>query len=101
MIAAWRIAEGHVFTIAPMYVEKLCPTLLAEADAWALSIDDPRVGAVRLNGLLSRGQRKGTLLVVVHGLGGSAKSHYTVGAAAAAERAGVPCFRFNLRGADA
>jgi len=54
--------------------------------------------AVRLSGLISVGDD--TALVVVHGLGGDAGSHYCVRAAWAAARRGWTCLRLNLRGAD-
>jgi predicted alpha/beta-fold hydrolase len=60
--------------------------------------DDGR--AVGLSGLVSVGDGDDTALVVVHGLGGDARSHYCVRAARAAARRGWTCLRLNLRGAD-
>jgi predicted alpha/beta-fold hydrolase len=62
-------------------------------------VDDPKVGPVRLTGLLR--ERPGDeLLILVHGLGGCTDSHYMVRGAEAAEAEGLSCLRVNLRGAD-
>lgn len=58
------------------------------------------MGPVRLTGLFRERPGADSLLVVVHGLGGSCHSYYTRRAAVAAERAGLSCLRLNLRGAD-
>jgi len=63
-------------------------------------VDDPRLGSVRISGRLSGGEQASTLLLVVHGLGGSSSAPYAVRAALAAEERGLACLRLNLRGAD-
>lgn len=66
---------------------------------WSMEVEDPEVGPVRLTGrLLSRSEE--SLLVVLHGLGGSVDSGYMALALAAAERAGQSCLLLNCRGAD-
>lgn len=66
-------------------------------------VPDPRMGSVRLTGLLSERQPQGTsdtLVVVVHGIGGRPASDYCVDAAWAVARRDLDCLRLALRGAD-
>lgn len=90
---------GHFWTVGPRLLAMIDPPRPAPARAWAGEVRDPEVGAVRLSGLLSEAASE-RLLVVVHGLGGSAASPYAVRAAATAHAAGLDCLRLNLRGAD-
>jgi predicted alpha/beta-fold hydrolase len=55
---------------------------------------------VCLSGLLSEGRGQNAALVIVHGLGGNAGSHYCARAAWAAARRGWTSLRLSLRGAD-
>jgi hypothetical protein len=71
-----------------------------QATPWETTLRDPVTGVIRLTGRLRPGSRRSTLLVVLHGLGGSHASFYAVRAARAAEQAGLDCLRLNLRGAD-
>jgi predicted alpha/beta-fold hydrolase len=68
--------------------------------AWTTELIDPRVGAVRLTGQLSVPAASQTLVVMVHGLGGSAERGYVRRAARAAHAENVASLRLNLRGAD-
>jgi predicted alpha/beta-fold hydrolase len=94
--------HGHVWTIGPRLRHVLSPAAPPASIHWTGRVADPALGSVRLTGRLRRvdGRRARDLLIVVHGLGGNAFSHYTVEAAIAAERAGLSCLRLNLRGAD-
>jgi predicted alpha/beta-fold hydrolase len=65
-----------------------------------MPVADPRLGTVQLSGSLREQLQGEEALLVVHGLGGSADSHYMVRAALAAEAAGLSCLRLNLRGSD-
>ncbi|MFW2388497.1 MAG: YheT family hydrolase [Polyangiales bacterium] len=67
---------------------------------WETSLRDGVVGTLDLSGRLSQGGAADTVLVIVHGLGGSATSYYAKRAAQAAARAGLDSLRLNLRGAD-
>jgi predicted alpha/beta-fold hydrolase len=58
------------------------------------------VGEVRLTGLLSEVAGSETIVLVVHGLAGSAASSYCASAARAAIEAGFSCLRLSFRGAD-
>lgn len=69
---------------------------------WSTTLEDPHAGKVSLHGELRRepGANGRRCLVIVHGLGGSYDRPYCVMAAHAAQRAGMSCLRFGLRGTD-
>lgn len=92
--------RGHFWTVAPHLLERLGRKAAPDARAWTTVLDDPAVGPVRLSGFLHEPREARALLVVVHGLGGSASSHYAVRAARAADAAGFASLRLSLRGAD-
>jgi predicted alpha/beta-fold hydrolase len=91
--------RGHVWTIAPHLADRLRPTP-APADApWSCTLRDDRMGEVVLGGRLARTDSD-TLVLLVHGLGGSADSPYVRKAAAAVAARGWSYLRVDLRGAD-
>ncbi len=92
--------SGHLSTLAPFVRHALVPARAPLHLPWETTLDDPDVGAVRLTGHLQEHPGARSLLLVVHGLGGSATSHYAIPAAVAAHAKGVSCLRLNLRGAD-
>jgi len=99
-LASWRaVAEGHLWTIAPLFAWRVWPDPMSPARPWRVALDDVHVGRVTLTGAL-HDHGSDTVLVAVHGLGGDIDSHYMHRAAIAAERAGIDCLRLNLRGAD-
>ncbi len=67
---------------------------------WSVEIADPVVGSVRLSGRLRAIPGSSTLLVLVHGLGGSTESTSMLHAARVADDLGLSTLRLNLRGAD-
>lgn len=74
---------------------------LPPAEHFRAPLCDPVVGAISITGRLRVPSPDATrLLVVVHGLGGSSASAYTMRAAVAAERLGWASLRLDLRGAD-
>lgn len=91
---------GHWWTVAPELGERVRPVVAPPSAAWETTLDDPRVGPVRLRGRLRERAGATTLLVVVHGLGGSPDSPYCRRAAALAERRGWSCLRIGLRGSS-
>jgi hypothetical protein len=91
---------GHLWTITPNLRHRLVPVLPPHGDPWSTEFRDPVMGPIRLTGTLRTPPGARTLLVVVHGLAGSERSHYVARAAWAAEQAGLACLRLNLRGAD-
>lgn len=89
---------GHWWTVAPELVDRVRPVPAPPAAPWQTTVEDPRVGAVRLRGLLRAEPGATTLLLVVHGLGGAPDSPYCRRAAARAERRGWSCLRLGMRG---
>lgn len=92
--------QGHFWTLAPFLRHTLVPPKAPESTEWETSLEDEVVGTTSLSGRLSNGKASGTLVVILHGLGGSATSYYALRAAQAVARAGFDSLRLNLRGAD-
>lgn len=96
---SWRALRGHYATIAPYLVRRVLPVTHPPTARFSVEGRDPELGPLRLTGRL-RALDGDELLVVVHGLGGSARSSYMPLALAAAAQAGVSCLLLNVRGAD-
>ncbi len=92
--------KGHLWTLGPFLRHSLLPPRVPASEHWETSLDDGVVGTIRLSGRLTRGGTSDTIVVIVHGLGGSATSYYARKAALVADRAGIDSLRLNLRGAD-
>jgi uncharacterized protein len=103
-LAPWSAAgsrlHGHYWTLGAFAARSIRPRAPTVAHAWQLSIPDARLGSVILRGHLTRAQRGGALLIVVHGLGGSADSAYTYAITHSAADYGISTLRLHLRGAD-
>lgn len=95
---ARETALGHVATVASFARDVLRPEHGPTSEPFSTTIDDPRFGATPLTGELSNGAAK-TLVVVVHGMGGSVASPSAVRGARAVVDAGHAALRINLRGA--
>lgn len=67
---------------------------------WQATVDDPRVGSVRLTGIFHPVLGARVVVVIVHGIGGSANSPYCLRTAATAHALGMSSLRLNQRGAD-
>lgn len=91
---------GHMRTLSGHLRRSLFPPAEPSSRPWATQIEDSLWGRLRLSGSLSVPPGAQSLVVVVHGLGGSAESPYVVEAAACLVEAGFACLRLNLRGAD-
>jgi predicted alpha/beta-fold hydrolase len=92
--------NGHYWTIAPRFRHALRPSPAPPARPWKTRVPDPDFGSVEITGLLREKPGADSVLIVIHGLGGSCESNYALRAASAAEAAGLSCLRMNLRGAD-
>jgi len=92
--------SGHFWTIAPRLRHSFAPLAVGASRPFALTVEDPDVGPVRLSGSLREAPAADELLFVVHGLGGCADSHYMLRADVAAEAAGLACLRLSFRGSD-
>ena len=101
--AAWQNPSvnvaGHLWTIVPHFVPGR-GARPGEGRPWSTSVEDPRVGPVRLTGLLFAPPGASALVIAVHGLGGAATSAYMLRAARAANGAGAAALCLSLRGAD-
>lgn len=92
--------NGHFWTIAPRMGSWLTRTRTPAGERpWHLDLDDPEAGRVRLPGRLAD-PGNGTLLILVHGLGGSIDSPYMLRFAHAAAGQGLATLRLGLRGSD-
>jgi predicted alpha/beta-fold hydrolase len=94
---SWR---GHFWTLGPFLRHNLLPPRVPDWEHWETSLEDNLIGTLQLSGRLTKGSASDTILVIVHGLGGSATSYYARKAALAAAHAGLDSLRLNLRGAD-
>lgn len=92
--------KGHFWTLGPFLRHNLLPPRVPTWERWETSLQDGVVGTLQLSGRLARSGSSDTIIVIIHGLGGSATSYYAKKAAAAAARAGIDSLRLNLRGAD-
>lgn len=92
--------SGHWWTIVPKLQELRHPEAPPTGEVpWHLEFEDPVTGTVELNGRLA--ERGGdSLLILVHGLGGSIQSGYMARSGRVAEAMGLSCLRVNMRGAD-
>jgi hypothetical protein len=91
---------GHLWTLTPFLLRPLSPPRPPPAQHFAVPVHDPVRGPIRLTGRLRARPTDTSLVIAVHGLGGSAASPYLLAAAQAAEEAGMASLRLNLRGAD-
>ena len=92
-------ALGHIATVdafARGQLRREPPPIDAP---FAITILDGALGTVSVTGRLAHGERD-SLVIVVHGMGGSVESPYVVRAANTAVRAGHAALRIHLRGGD-
>jgi len=92
--------KGHFWTLGPFLRHNLLPPRVPDWQHWETGFEDRKLGTLHLSGRLSTQGASDTIVVIVHGLGGSATSYYARMAALAAARAGIDSLRLNLRGAD-
>lgn len=89
--------SSHLWTVA---TRLRSPPGAPEPREWSTVIDDPEIGPLALTGLLREEPEADSLLLFVHGIGGSARARYGSAVARAASLAGLSCLRINLRGCD-
>lgn len=94
-----RRLRGHVLTVAPTLRHQVWPYREPPGRDFAIEVADPRCGAVTLTGRLHERPGAESAVIVVHGLGGSRESFYTILAARAALARGHSVLRLDLRGA--
>lgn len=91
---------GHFWTLFVRTRDALLPPPGPDGRPWSVVLNDPEVGPVGLTGILDEPPGAESLLVLLHGLGGSATSPYLARAAAEARARGLATLRLSLRGAD-
>lgn len=91
--------SGHFWTVAPVVRALLRPPAAPTGEPFSLELVDPVAGRVGLTGFLHAPAAATTLLVALHGLGGSIESSYLKRFASAAVGRGYACLRLDLRGA--
>ncbi|MBP7589301.1 MAG: alpha/beta fold hydrolase [Thermoanaerobaculia bacterium] len=92
--------SGKFWTVAPAALAYFRPPAAPPHEPFRLVVEDPTVGAIALSGALHAPPAARTLVVALHGLGGSAESSYMRQLATAAVGAGCACLRLNHRGAE-
>ena len=90
--------SGHAWTIGAALLGPLRHPAPDGETAWSVDITDDKLGRVTLRGHL-RPSTTDDLVVIVHGLGGTADSPYVRQAAQAAVARGCATLRVNMRGA--
>ncbi len=91
---------GHVRTVGNLLVRGVRTVEPPPSVFWKTSLEDPVAGTVPLSGRLAVPTDADTLLILVHGLGGSSERGYMCEMAQTAWSLGVASLRLNLRGAD-
>ncbi len=92
--------QGHMWTLSPFFASLIRPPAPPPSRHFHTWARDPALGKVGLTGRWTEIEGATDALVVVHGLGGSARSPYNAAAALAAAGIGLSSLRLNLRGAD-
>ena len=100
MASPARRVSGHLRTVGHLLSNLLRPPPPPPAERWRGRLEDPEAGPVEVSGWLARAGGGASLVVLVHGLGGSADSPYLCHAARVAHGLGLDTLRLNLRGAD-
>jgi predicted alpha/beta-fold hydrolase len=91
---------GHFWTVTPHVLDSMLGIQAPRDEPWDTCVNDPTLGRVRLTGWIRTRPTADTLVIIIHGLGGSVESRYVVRAAHAVDQAGLAYLRLNLRGAD-
>ena len=91
--------HGHYWTVAPLVAHRLRPLPPSPAEPFFLLRHGEDGRELPLTGWLTRGDER-KLLILVHGLGGSAESPYLRRSCRLAHARGLSVLRVNLRGAD-
>lgn len=91
--------HGHYWTVAPLVAYRLRPQPPSPSEPFRLLRHDAEGRELPVSGYLTRGDER-RLLILVHGLGGSAESPYLRRSCRLAHGRGLSVLRIHLRGAD-
>ncbi len=97
-LPAGRLVSGHYWTVYGYLRASARPR--PRARPWSAWVQDAALGAIRLSGAFSEVPGARRAVILIHGMGGSAKSPYLVGLQSSALSRGVSTLCINLRGAD-
>jgi len=92
--------SGQLWTVGPAALALVRLPEVPPFEPFRLEVEDPTVGRLTLTGALHSPPATRTLLIALHGLGGSAESSYMRYFARSAVAAGHACLRLNHRGAE-
>lgn len=92
--------QAHFWTVLPVLLNRTHPLRIDGAVPWSHTVEDAKLGDVRLTGWLDPVDGDDRLLLILHGLGGSSQSRYSLRAARAARKLGLSSLRVNFRGCD-
>ncbi len=92
--------RGHFWTLLPHLGRSVRAPKGGPGEPWSVAVEDLLVGGATLRGSLRLVPGARELVVLVHGLGGSADSDYLRLAERVAAGAGMATLRLSLRGAD-
>src|SRR5687768_6691352 len=84
---------GHAWTVLSHLRDKVRPPLPPPSVPWRAELVDPAVGTVRLSGLVDHVPGADRIIIILHGMGGSAERAYCAHAATAARARGVSTLR--------
>jgi predicted alpha/beta-fold hydrolase len=90
--------SAHLWTVQPRVRHFFLPEKPPPSTPWTGSVEDPIAGSVELSGHLTKVPGSPGIVVLLHGLGGSAMSNYALRGARAAVSAGFSVLRLNMRG---
>ena len=93
-------AAGHLWTVGALLGRGLRPATAPPGLPFVATVDDPVTGPQPVSGRLCRPPGARRLVVLVHGLGGSAESSYMSLLASLGHELGHATLRLSLRGAD-
>lgn len=92
------IVGGHLWTVLPQVRHQLFPKDPPTPEPWSGHTTDKTRGQVKLAGLHHRVPGSTTLLLIVHGLGGTPQSPYCLRATTLAAQHGWSSLRIGMRG---
>jgi len=96
----WMEVGGHAWTVWPRVRDRLRPPVAPHSEPWSGEVLDPTMGTVRLTGRIDHVPGASSIVIIVHGMGGSAERTYCGLASTVARAGGMSSLRLNLRGAD-
>ncbi len=95
-----RRLMGHLWTVGPSVYSTMTEEECIDGEPWCVRVPNDRGEPILRSGRLEEVEGSRTLVVILHGMGGTVERGYCVLAARWAERMGMSHLRLALRGAD-